>query len=173
MVANLNLTGKPLLARMVLVRSEKQKSQWLALLTTDLTLSEEEIVTLYGKRWDIEVFFKMAKSFLKLAREFQVRSYDALVAHTSIVFIQYIMLSVVSRRNQDPRTIGELFYACCDEIQDMTLMDTLALLLELLKSTMKQVLVLSEDKVKELLSYFVNSLPAWLKGKVLLLNCES
>jgi len=57
---------------------------------------------MYGKRWDIEVFFKMAKSFLKLAREFQVRSYDALVTHTSMVFIRYIMLSVVSRRNQDP-----------------------------------------------------------------------
>ena len=37
-VVNLNLTGKPLLARIVLVRSEKQKSQWLALLSTDLTL---------------------------------------------------------------------------------------------------------------------------------------
>ena len=125
-VVNLDLTGKSLLARIVFVRSEKQKNQWLALLTTDLTLSEEEIITLYGKRWDIEVFFKMIRSFLKLARGFQVRSYDAL-----------------------------------------------ALLLELLKSTMKQVLVLSEEKVKELLSHFVNSLPAWLKEKVLLLNCES
>jgi len=95
------------------------------------------------------------------------------VTHTSIVFIRSILLAVVARRNTDPRTFGELFYACYDEIQDMTLMDALALLLELLKSTIKQALVLSEDKVKELLSYFVNSLPAWLKGKVLLLNCES
>ena len=172
-LVNLNLAGEPLLARIVFVKSEKQKSQWLALLTTDLSLSEEEIVTLYGKRWDIEVFFKMVKSFLKLAREFQVRSYDALVTHTSIVFIRYIMLAVVARRNQDPRTIGELFYSIYDEIQDITLMEALALLLELLKSTMKNFLVLSEDKVKELLIYFVNSLPAWLKGKVLLLNCES
>ncbi|NLJ39535.1 MAG: hypothetical protein GX432_12340 [Candidatus Atribacteria bacterium] len=54
----------------------------------------------------------------------------------------------------------------------MTLMEALALLLELLKSTMKRVLVLSEEKVKELLFYFVNSLPAWLRGKVLLLNWE-
>jgi hypothetical protein len=172
-VVNLNLTGKPLLARIVFVRSEKQKSQWLALLSTDLSLSEEEIVTLYGKRWDIEVFFKMVKSVLKLAREFHVRSYDALVSHTSIVFIRYIMLAVVARRNADPRTIGELFYSIYDEIQDITLMEALALLLELLKSTMKNFLVLSEDKVKELLIYFVNSLPAWLRGKVLLLNCES
>ncbi len=51
-MVNLKLNGYPLYARIVLVRSEKQKSQWLALLSTDLTLSEEEIVTLYGKRWD-------------------------------------------------------------------------------------------------------------------------
>ena len=172
-VVNLNLTGKPLLARIVFVRSEKQKSQWLALLSTDLSLSEDEIVTLYGKRWDIEVFFKMVKSVLKLTREFQVRSYDALVSHTSIVFIRYIMLAVIARRNTDPRTFGELFYACYDEIQDITLMEALTLLLELLKTTIKQILVLSEEKVKELLIYFVNSLPAWLREKVLLLNCES
>lgn len=115
----------------------------------------------------------MVKSFLKLTREFQVRSYDALVTHTHIVFIRSIMLAVVARRNADPRTFGELFYACYDEIQDITLMKALSLLLDLLKSTMKNFLVLSEDKVKELLIYFVNSLPAWLRGKVLLLNCES
>ena len=95
------------------------------------------------------------------------------MTHTSIVFIRYIMLAVVARRNADPRTFGELFYSIYDEIQDITLMEALALLLELLKSTMKNFLVLSEDKVKELLIYFVNSLPAWLRGKVLLLNCES
>jgi len=121
----------------------------------------------------MEVFFKMVKSFLKLAREFQVRSYDALVTHTSMVFIRSILLAVVARRNQDLRTFGELFYAYCDEIPDITLMEALALLLELLKSTIKPVLVLSEEKVKELLSYFVDSLPAWLRDKVLLLNCES
>jgi hypothetical protein len=172
-VINLNLTDNPLYARIVLVRSEKQKNQWLALLSTDLSLSEDEIVTLYGKRWDIEVFFKMVKSVLKLTREFQVRSYDALVSHTSIVFIRYIMLAVIARRNTDPRTFGELFYACYDEIQDITLMEALTLLLELLKTTIKQIFVLSEERVKELVAYFVNSLPAWLKGKVLLLNCES
>ncbi|MCX6089888.1 MAG: hypothetical protein NTX88_05905 [Candidatus Atribacteria bacterium] len=82
-VVNVGHSGKTLLAR-----NRNQKTQWLALLSTDLSLSEEEIVTPYGKRWDIEVFCKMVKSFLKLAREFQVRSYDALVAHTTVVFVQ-------------------------------------------------------------------------------------
>jgi len=52
-------------------------------------------------------------------------------------------------------------------------MEALTLLLELLKSTIKPVLVLSEEKVKELLSYFVNSLPAWLRDKVIVMNCKS
>ncbi|NMC59261.1 MAG: hypothetical protein GYA51_07765 [Candidatus Methanofastidiosa archaeon] len=77
-VMNPNLTGKQLLARIVFVRGEKQISQWFALLSTDLSLSENEIVNLYGKSWDIEVFFKMMKSFIKLTREFQVRFLDAL-----------------------------------------------------------------------------------------------
>ncbi len=32
-------------------------------------LSEEEIIRVYGKRWDIEVFFKICKSCLKLVKE--------------------------------------------------------------------------------------------------------
>jgi len=60
----------------------------LALLCTDLELSDEEIVRLYGKRWDIEVFFKVCKSHLALAKEFQGRSYDMQVAATTIVFLR-------------------------------------------------------------------------------------
>jgi hypothetical protein len=139
----------------------KPKSQWLALLAADLSLAEEEILILYGKRWDVDAFFKMIKSFLKLTREFQVRFLDALVSYISIVFIRFIMLAVVARRNADHRTFGEHFYTIFDEIQDMThMVVALSLLLELFKSTMKQVFVLSEEKIKELLIYYVNSLPA-------------
>ncbi|QPM69445.1 hypothetical protein [Atribacter laminatus] len=66
---------------------------------------------------------------MKLTREFQVRSYDALVSHTSIVFIRSIMLEVVARRNADPRTFGELFYTIYYEIQEITLLEALSLLL--------------------------------------------
>jgi hypothetical protein len=39
-------------------------------------------------------------------------------------------------------------------------MEALALLLELFKSTMREVFVLSEEKIKVLLIYFINSLSA-------------
>lgn len=53
------------------------------------------------------------------------RSYDSMVAHTAIMFIRYIMLSLDSRCGQDPRTIGNLFYVCCDELQDISLVEAL------------------------------------------------
>jgi hypothetical protein len=50
-------------AKLVFVR-DKRKKDWLALLSTDTHLADEDIVRIYGKRWDIEVFFKMAKQHL-------------------------------------------------------------------------------------------------------------
>ncbi len=66
---------------------DRRKKDWLALMSTDLELANEEIIRIYGKCWDIEVFFKMAKQHLKLAKEIQCRDFDALIAHASIVFI--------------------------------------------------------------------------------------
>lgn len=47
----------------------------------------------YKMRWDIEVFFKCTKSLLRLQKEFQGRSYDLLISHTTIVFSRYILLA--------------------------------------------------------------------------------
>ena len=57
----------------------------------------DEVVRIYGNRWDIKVFFKICKSFLALAREIQMRLYDALIAHTTFVMVRYIFLSVEHR----------------------------------------------------------------------------
>ncbi|MCT3508965.1 transposase, partial [Lactobacillus delbrueckii subsp. bulgaricus] len=59
--------------------------------------------------WDIEVFFKTCKSFLKLGTEYHGLSYDALTAHTTFVFLRYMFMSVEKRDDEDDRTIGELF----------------------------------------------------------------
>ena len=56
--------GQPLNVKIVFVRDRKNSRKWLTLLSTDTNLSEEEIIRIYGKRWDIEVFFKMTKSYL-------------------------------------------------------------------------------------------------------------
>ena len=50
-------------AKIVFVRDRRNKG-WLAVLSPDVGRSEEEIVRIYGKRWDIEVLFQMAKQHL-------------------------------------------------------------------------------------------------------------
>ena len=47
---------------------------------------------------------------LKLQKEFQGRSYDYLISHTTIVFARYIVLSWQNRCNTDQRTLGGMFY---------------------------------------------------------------
>ncbi len=117
-------------AKLVFVR-DRQKKSWLALLSTDTKLADEDVVRIYGKRWDIEVFFKMAKQHLKLSKEIQCRDFDALIAHTSIVFLRYMFLSFECRLSADQRTFGDLFYACCEEMRDLTYLESLMRILNL------------------------------------------
>ena len=42
-------------ARVVYVRNRNKRREYLCLITTDTSLCEDEIIRLYGKRWDIEV----------------------------------------------------------------------------------------------------------------------
>jgi len=100
-------------------------------LSTDTALQDEEIIRIYGKRWDIEVFFKMAKHHLNLEREVQLRDYDGIVAHTSLVFSRYLFLAVQQRFHDDPRSIGSLYHACCEEMHDLTLVEALHRLMSL------------------------------------------
>ena len=124
-------------AKLVFVR-DRRKKDWLALLSTDTDLADEDVVRIYGKRWDIEVFFKMAKQHLKLAKEIQCRDFDALIAHTTIVFMRYMFLAYQCRMETDHRTFGELFYACCDEVADISFLEALCRILTLATDRLKQ-----------------------------------
>jgi len=165
--------GNEVLAKVVFVRDRNNRKNWLALISTDTNLADEEIIRIYGKRWNIEVFFKMCKSYLKLQREFQGRSYDCMVAQTAIVFSRYIMLALESRNNKDLRTWGELFHACCDELHDIKFIEALQLIIDLLKSILGEKLLLTKQQIDELLEYFIVSLPAYFKDKLAKLQWET
>ena len=123
--------------KLVFVR-DRRKKDWLALLCTNTELASEEVVRIYGKRWDIEVFFKIAKQHLKLAKEIQARDYDALIAHTSIVFMRYMFLAYQNRIETDHRTFGELFYACCEEVADISFIESLHRIMSLVTQKIRQ-----------------------------------
>ncbi|MGI0010203.1 MAG: IS4 family transposase, partial [Nitrosopumilaceae archaeon] len=50
--------------RIIFVK-HRHKQDWLAILSTNLNSDDEEIIRIYGKRWDIEVFFKVVKNYLQ------------------------------------------------------------------------------------------------------------
>lgn len=102
--------------KIVFVRNRTNKGEWLAVLSTDLTISDREIIRTYGNRWSIECFFKSAKSFMKLGSEFQGRSYDMMISHTTIVFCRYIILEWLRREENDTKTFGELFFRYCEDV---------------------------------------------------------
>jgi len=160
--------GLPVLSKIVFIRHRCTKN-WLAILSTDIILSNEEIVKLYRRRWDIEVFFKMCKSFLNLATEFQSLSFDAQVAHATLVCCRYIMLDIAKRSNSDPRTLGKLFHAVCDELSETSFVEALAVLLELLEETLQTVVGISKEQIGQLISIFIDKLTPVFKRRMLLL----
>lgn len=117
--------------KLVFVRNRNKAGEYIILLTTDYSLSGREAVRLYGNRWGIEVFFRAGKSLLCLGSEFQGLSYDMAVSTTTIVFTRYILLEWLRRKANDPKTICELFYVCCDDIQDIELCTALSSLVNI------------------------------------------
>ena len=146
-------------AKIVCVRNRNDRKDWLAILSTDTTLSEDEIIRIYGKRWDIEVFFKVCKSMLKLRTECHSLSYDSLTAHVSIVFARYMLLSLQQRRNTDERSLGELLLLITDELADITFSHALQLIVDVLLTSVSELFHLTADQLAQLTETFFSKLP--------------
>ena len=136
-IASVNVTFKSGLPGKIVFVRNRHKRGWLALLSTDIELSADEIVQTYGRRWDIEVFFKVSKHYLKLGKEMQMRDYDGLISHTTIVMIRYLFLCFEQRLHVDHRSLGSLFHACIDEVKDLSFLESL-----------QRILTLTIDKVR-------------------------
>jgi hypothetical protein len=160
-------------AKLVYVRDRANKKKWIALLSTEVSLTEDEVIELYGKRWDIEVYHKMIKSYLRLAKEFQTRSFDAMTAHTAVVLTRYMLLSLENRENKDTRSFGELFYDHYSELADISFQYAFALIISSLKDWFCDYLHMAKSVVASLVEDFVSCLPLYIKNKLPLTMCES
>ena len=158
--------GEIIPAKVVYVRNRNKKKEYLCLISTNTTLDENEIIRIYGKRWDIEVFFKVCKSYLNLSKECNSLSYDAVTAHTAVVFTRYMMLSLESRESNDSRSLGELFLYFSDEMSDITWIQAFQMLLQMFRTMLSDNTELSEDKINELVDTFMNTVPALLRTQL-------
>lgn len=159
--------------KLVFVQNRNKRREWLAILSSDLALEPDEIVRIYGMRWSIETFFKVTKSDLKLGTEFQGRSFDMLISHTTIVFSRYLVMEYERRQATDERILGGLFFLFADEVRDQdfksALQQLMALFVEMTQATTKK----SKKSVLCQLQDWFAGLPLYIKGLFGDLSCES
>ena len=157
-------TKEKIPVKLVFVKNRNNKREWLVILSTNLSLSAQEIVRIYGNRWSIEVFFKSIKSFMKLGTEFQGRSYDMMISHTTIVYCRYIFLEWLKRESNDKKTWGELFLMYCDDIQDMDLTTALQSLMGLFVDHINTKTNSTNKIIKNQLIQWINSQAVSIKA---------
>lgn len=118
-------------------KKRRGRSRYLLSVMVDV-VKDSEIIRIYGKRWDIEGFFKVCKSYLNKSKECNSLSYDAMTAHTAVVFTRYMMLSLESRESNDNRSLGELFLYFSDEMSDITWIQAFQMLLQMFRTMLTE-----------------------------------
>ena len=153
-------------AKIICVRNKKNKKDWIAFICTDQKLSEEEIIRIYGKRWQIEVFFKACKSYLQLITECHSLSYDALTAHVAIVFVRYLMIALEQRRCEDDRTLGEIFFFFTDELSDITFGESFQIIINAMIDSVCAIFHPTEEQLEMFIEMFVGRLPEYIRNSL-------
>ena len=93
-------------------------------------------------------------------------SYDAMTAHTAVVFTRYMMLSLESRESNDNRSLGELFLYFSDEMSDITWIQAFQMLFQMFRRMLSDNTELSDEKIAELADAFMNTHPVVLKTQL-------
>ena len=114
--------------------------------------------------WNIEVYFKTCKQYLKYCKECQSTSFDSLTAHLAIANVRYMMLSVFQRANTDYRSLGELFYMYVQEVAEITFDHSMKLIMIALLTTVKEFFALTEKQMTEFVQQFISNPPAYLRA---------
>ncbi len=86
----------------------KTKDQLIPIASTDLELSDEEIIEIYKRRWDIEQGYKDLRTHFGFGKE-ENRIYEALIARITLSFFSYNIVSYINRVSHEPKTLGGLF----------------------------------------------------------------
>lgn len=157
--------GTAIPAKLVYARNHSNRKDWVCFVCTDTSLSEKEILEAYMLRWQIETYFKLTKSYLKLRTECHSTGYDAITSHMVIVAIRYMILAVERFKNSDNRTIEELFYGVQREIVNELMDCAIVLMIDTLLNSIREYYNASECQIAELVSLFISKLPENWKNR--------
>ena len=86
-------------------------------------------------------------------------NYDTTVSSTAIVFTRFIILEWLRRKENDQKTVCELFFVCCDDIRDVELSQALKRLMAIFLNGLNDGTVHIDESVRlELIDWYVSQL---------------
>lgn len=128
-----------------------QKGNWHTILSTNTGLSFTKTLKIYSIRWTIEVFFKEVKQLLGLGKT-QSTNFDVQVAQTTIIMIQYLLISL-RYRIEAYGTIGGLFKELKQDYIEHRLNDRIIALITDLSKVLE--FLLGEEESHEIISVLI------------------
>ena len=156
--------------KLVYLPNRANSKEWICLLSTDTEMDENEIIRQYGRRWNIEVMFKCSKQYLNFGKDFQAPSFEAQNAQIAIAFARYMLIAIEQRESEDYRSCGELFMLFYQELQDITFIKALALIVGLFKEGMMKLLGITETQMQSVVDYVISALPGYLQRSLAAAN---
>ncbi len=108
----------------------KTQEKLIPIASTNLDISDDEIIEIYKRRWDIEQGYKELRTHFGFGQE-ENRIYEALIARITLSFFTYNIVSYINRISNEPKTIGGLFKDLECELHTLAIaMQTFILILD-------------------------------------------
>ena len=125
----------------------RTKENLIPIFSTNIHLSDLEIINTYKKRWNIEQGYKDLREYFQFGKE-ENRIYEALIARITLSFLAYNLTSYINRINNEPQTLGNLFKDL--ECQLETLAISMELFLKILENLLQTTEIVKRNKDLEL-----------------------
>ena len=75
-----------------------------------------------------------------------------------------MMLSVARRRNEDDKTICELFFLLTDELDNITFSQSMRIIMDALMDTVIDYCHITEQQLEEFMASFIDPLPKYMQA---------
>ena len=153
--------------KLVFVRNRNNPDEFVVISSTDLTLTDEQIVKYYSRRWKIEVNFENQKQYLGLGSESISVKFDNLAAFANLSCVRASLLEFKRRIESDVRAIGALGKCISEQIREMPIAQSILILLASIKA-LPEILakkkIITEDQVKAVRREISSLIRNWFSG---------
>ena len=76
------------------------------------------------------------------------------------------MIAMEQRRNEDERTLGEIFFYFTDELRDITLGESFQIIVTAMIESVCAIFQPSEDQIELFIEMFVGRLPIYIRNSL-------